>query len=177
MSVTAPDTGVAMGSTVVIKGTVMDISAGTTQDEQAARFPNGVPCVSDASQQGWMQYVYMQKPRPTGATGVEVIINVLDSNNNFREIGRTTSDSTGFFTLNWKPDITGNYTVYAGFAGSESYWPSYATTSFAIDPAPTPAPTPVAPVIPDYTLTIIGMGIAIIIVVIIATILILRKRQ
>ena len=177
MSVTAPDLGATMGSTVVIKGTVMDISAGTLQNEQAARFPNGVPCVSDASQQEWMQYVYMQKPRPTDATGVEVIINVFDSNNNFREIGRTMTDSTGFFTLNWKPDIEGNFTVYAGFAGSESYWPSYATTSFAVDPAPSAAPTPEPIVIPDYTLAIVGMGIAMILAVAIATILILRKRQ
>jgi hypothetical protein len=123
-----------------------------------------------------MQYVYMQKPRPKDVTGVEVIISVLDSNNNCREIGKTTTDINGFFTLNWKPDITGNYTVYANFAGSESYWPSYAVTSFAVDPAATPAPTPQPVVVPDYTWTIIGMGIAMILAVVIATILILRKH-
>lgn len=176
MTVTAPDIAATMGTTVVIRGTVIDISAGTNQNEQAARFPNGVPVVSDASQQEWMQYVYMQKPRPTSVTGVEVTLSVLDSNNNTREIGKTMTDINGFFTLNWKPNIEGNYTVYASFAGSESYWPSHAVTSFAVDPAPTTAPTPEPQVIPDYTLSIVGMGIAMILAVAIATILILRKR-
>ncbi len=176
MSVTAPDLAATLGSTVVIRGNIIDISAGTNQNEQAARFPNGVPVVSDASQQEWMQYVYMQKPRPSSVTGVEVAVGVLDSNNNVREIGKTMTDSDGFFTLNWKPDITGNYTVYAWFSGSESYWPSHATSSFAVDPAPTPAPTAEPQVIPDYTLTIVGMGIAMILAVAIATILILRKH-
>jgi hypothetical protein len=176
MSVTAPDTAATLGSTVVIRGTVMDIAAGTNQEEQAARFPNGVPCVSDESQQEWMQYVYMQKPRPDSVTGVEVTVSVLDSNDNTYEIGKTMTDINGFFTLNWKPDIEGNFTVYANFAGSESYWPSRAVTSFAVDPAPTVAPTPEPIVIPDYTLTIIGMGIAIIVAVAIVGILILRKQ-
>ncbi len=176
MSVTAPDVASTMGSTVVIKGTVMDISAGTNQNEQAARFPNGVPCVSDESQQDWMQYIYMQKPRPTSVTGVEVIVSVLDSNNNNREIGRTMTDINGFFTLNWIPDIEGNFTVTASFAGTESYWPAHAVTSFAVDPAPTPAPTAEPVVVPDYTWTIIGTGIAMIIAVAIVGILILRKK-
>jgi outer membrane protein assembly factor BamB len=176
MSVTAPDVASTKGSTVVIRGTVMDIAAGTNQAEQAARFPNGVPCVSDASQQEWMQYVYMQKPRPNSVTGVEVVVNVLDSNNNNREIGRTMTDINGFFALNWVPDIEGNFTVTASFAGSESYWPSHAVTSFAVDPAPTPAPTAEPVVMPDYTWTIIGTGIAMIIAVAIVGILILRKH-
>lgn len=37
------------GNKVLVKGSVIDISAGTKQNEQAARFPNGVPAVSDAS--------------------------------------------------------------------------------------------------------------------------------
>ena len=122
----------------------MDIAAGTKQNEQAARFPQGVPAVSDESQTAWMEYVYMQKPRPTDTTGVPVIISVVDANGNYREIGTTTSNADGFFSLNWKPDIEGKYTVYASFAGSESYWPSHAVTSFAVDPAaatPTPEPT------------------------------------
>ena len=43
-------------------------------NEQAARFPNGVPAVSDASQAAWMEYVYMQKPKPTDVTGVPITI-------------------------------------------------------------------------------------------------------
>ena len=89
-----------------------------------------------------MEYVYMQKPRPTDTTGVPITLSVVDSNGNYREIGTTTSDADGFFAFNWKPDIDGQYTVYASFGGSESYWPSHAVTAFAVDPAaPTPAPT------------------------------------
>lgn len=175
-TVTAPNVAANLGESVVIRGTVMDIAAGTTQSEQAARFPNGVPAVSDADQQAWMQYVYMQKPRPKEVTGVEVTLRVLDSNNNQREIGKTTSDANGLFTLTWKPDIEGNYTVYAAFTGSESYWPSRAATSFTVDPAVETLEIPEV-VIPDYTWTIIGTGIAMILAVIIATILILKKRQ
>ena len=87
----------------------MDISAGTKQNEQAADFPNGVPCVSDASQSAWMEYVYMQKPEPTNVTGVPVTLSVIDSNGNYRPIGTATSDSSGMFTYTWAPDIPGSY--------------------------------------------------------------------
>lgn len=176
-TVTAPDVAATLGTTVVIRGTVIDISAGTSQNEQAARFPNGVPVVSDASQQEWMQYVYMQKPRPADVTGVEVTLTVFDSNKNTREIGKTMTDANGFFTLNWKPDIEGNYTVYASFAGSESYWPSQAVSSFTVDPAVKMPEIPQV-VIPDYTMTILEATIAIIIAVVIvgALTIILRKR-
>ena len=141
MTVEAPKAAIELGKSLVISGTVTDISAGTKQDEQAARFPNGVPAVSDESMSGWMEYVYMQKPRPTDATGVPVTLSVVDANGNYREIGKTTTND-GFFTFNWKPDIQGQYSVYASFPGSESYWPSHAITSFAVDPAaPTPLPT------------------------------------
>ena len=93
------------GSSVVIEGTITDISAGTKQNEQAARFPNGVPAVSDASQSAWMEYVYMQKPRPMDTTGVPITLSVVDSNGNYSDIGTTTSDADGFFAS------TGNQTL------------------------------------------------------------------
>jgi hypothetical protein len=48
------------------------------------------------------------------------------------------------FTFTWVPDIPGDFKVIATFAGSESYWPSFAETSFTVmeAPEPTPAPTP-----------------------------------
>ena len=48
------------GSSVIIEGTVTDISPGTEEYALTARFPNGVPAVSDASMSEWMKYVYMQ---------------------------------------------------------------------------------------------------------------------
>ena len=74
----------------------------------------------------WMEYVYMQKPKPTDVTGVTVSIDVIDANGNQRTIGTTTSDSSGAFSYAWTPDIEGKYTVIASFTGSESYWPSSA---------------------------------------------------
>ncbi len=44
LTVEAPKAGIELGKSVVISGTITDISAGTNQKEQAARFPNGVPC-------------------------------------------------------------------------------------------------------------------------------------
>jgi len=64
---------------------------------------------------------------------------------NYREIGTTTSDATGFYSLQWKPDIDGKYNVYAKFEGTESHWPSQATTAFTVDPAASTAtPSPVS---------------------------------
>jgi outer membrane protein assembly factor BamB len=180
MTVEAPMTAASLGSSVVIRGSITDISAGTQQKEQAARFPNGVPAVSDTSMKEWMEYVYMQKPKPTNTTGVLVKLYVIDTNNNYRPIGETTSDTDGFFSLNWKPDIEGKYTVIAKFDGSESYWPSHATTAFAVDPAPaTPAPTDMPPQsIADlyFVPAITGLFVAIIAVGALMTMLLLKKR-
>jgi outer membrane protein assembly factor BamB len=167
------------GSDVLIQGTVTDISAGTKQAEQAARFPSGVPAMSDESMSDWMEYVYMQKPRPTNVTGVEVTLSVLDSNGNLREIGKTTGDLNGFYSLQWTPDVPGKYIVYASFAGSESYWPSHAETVFAVNEAP-PAPPeePSAP--PSMTDTYIMYATIAIVIAIVAgfavAILVLRKK-
>ena len=171
----------AKGSSVLIEGTVTDIAAGTKQKEQAARFPNGVPAVSNDSMSAWMEYVYMQKPRPTDATGVPITLNVVDANGNFRQICTTTSNADGFFSYNWKPDIEGKYTVYASFEGSESFWPSHAVTAFAVDQAaPTPIPTAVSQTnlatTTDLAMYLAIGVIAIIIAIAVVGILLLRKR-
>jgi len=168
------------GSSVVIEGTVTDVSPGTKQTEVALRFANGVAAVSDESVGEWMKYVYVQFPRPMDTVGVEVTLSVLDSNGNYREIGKTTSDSNGFFSYQWTPDITGKYTVYASFTGSKSYYPSNAETAFAVDAAPEPVnantDTTNTQVMPPFELYFAGATAAIIIAVALATVLILRKR-
>jgi hypothetical protein len=179
LTVSAPQTGVELGKSLVISGTVKDVSSGTTDDDRSARFPNGVAAVSDASQEAWMEYVYMQQPKPTNATGVLVTLNVMDANGNYRPIGTTTSDTDGYFTYTWKPDISGDFKVYASFDGSESYWPSQATTSFTVDePAPTATPQPTqGPSIADtYFLPGIASIIVVIVIIGAAIMLMLRKR-
>lgn len=179
LTVDAPMLAATQGSSLIIRGRVTDISPGTKQHEQAMRFPNGVPAVSDESMTAWMEYVYQQKPFPMDAVGVPVSIDVIDANGNYRNIGTATSDSSGMFSFTWQPDIEGTYTVIATFAGSESYWPSYAQTTFVVDPAPAtpePAATPIASLADTYFIpAIAGLFIAIIAVGILM-VLLLRKR-
>jgi hypothetical protein len=168
------------GSNVLVEGSVIDISPGTEQYVQASRFPYGVPAVSDASMGEWMEYVYMQKPRPTDVIGVTVELYVLDSNNNYRPIGTTSTDADGFFSYNWIPEIEGKYTVYARFEGTESFWPSHAVTAFTVDPAvatATPQPTQASNAADIYLLPgIIGIIIAIAVVGVVISLLITKKR-
>ncbi len=168
-----------LGKKVLVQGTVVDIAAGTGQAEQTARFPNGVPAVSDESMGEWMEYVYMQKPLPANVTGVEVIIHVLDPNGNSYEVGRTTSRASGSFKLTFEPQVPGEYTVVATFAGSESYWQSQAETALYVEeaPPPTPAPTPMPASTADlyFVPTSIGIIVAVIVVGLVLS-LMLRKR-
>jgi outer membrane protein assembly factor BamB len=178
-TVTSGPKSSVLGSRVVVEGNVIDVSAGTKQVEQAARFPNGVPAVSDESQSMWMEYVYMQKPKPTNATGVEVIISVLDPNNNCYEVGRTASDSSGMFSLSFVPEVPGDYTVVATFEGSESYYGSFAETSLTVEDAPeaTPEPTPMPASAADlYFLPVSIATIIAIVIVLVLLVLMFRKR-
>ena len=178
LTVEAPMTGGKLGDSIVIRGTVTDFSAGTEQDAIARRFPNGVPAMSDANMGLWMEYVYMQKPKPTDAVGVPVRIDVVDSNGNYRTIGTAVSDASGMFYLSWKPDIEGDYKVIATFAGSESYWPSSAETAFVIDEAAAPVQQPEFPPQADYTMTIVGVGVAILVAIAaVGTVIILMLRK
>ncbi len=179
-TVTAPDLGAAPGQSIVIRGAVTDLSSGTTQDEQAVRFPDGVACVSDSSMKDWMGYVYQQKPIPANASGVTVTLSVVDANGNYRQIGETQTDLTGTYSYRWVPDISGQYLLYASFAGTNGYWPSSAETSFAVDEsASTPTPTVNAvnyATTSDLMMYIVGATIAIIIAIAVVGLLILRKR-
>jgi len=179
-TVTAPDVGVSTSTPIVIKGTVMDVSAGTQQTEQKADFPNGVPCASDSSMEAWMGYVYQQQVEPTTFTGVPVQIAVLDSNNNYRVIGTATTDQSGTYSLTWTPDIAGNYTIYANFLGTNGYYPSSAETQiYAGTPAATapPTATPLNGLATQNGLMYIGIAIIIVIIIIGAAILLVVSRK
>ncbi len=180
-TVIAPNVGVTTSTPITIRGTVTDIASGSQQDAMIANFPNGLPAVSDASMTPFMEAVYEQQPMPHNITGVPVTISVTDSNGNYRDIGTTTSNAYGTYSLNWTPDIPGNYEVTATFAGTESYYPSSAATAFyASEPAATTAPI-ATPVSNSATTSDLMIGIAAIIVVIVIigivlVLLTLRKR-
>jgi outer membrane protein assembly factor BamB len=181
-TLTAPDNGVPFGESVMIRGTVTDISPGTDNIGVAKRFPNGVSAVSDANQSGWMRYVYKQfeyAPHETWI-GVPVTLYVVDSNMNAREIGTaTTSAENGAFAFAWTPDIPGTFYLYAEFQGSAAYYGSHAETAFVVDPAPEPtmAPTPQPESPTDaYVLGMGGAAVAAIVIIGFIIILMLRRQ-
>jgi hypothetical protein len=169
----------ALGGNVVIEGRVIDLSSGTKQTEQAARFPEGVPCASDESMSEWMSYVYQQQPLPSNFKGVDVAISVVDANNNYREIGSATTDSKGNYDLVWTPDITGTYHVIATFAGTNGYWPSYQETVFTVTeaaPTVTQAPQQEPSMADLYFIPAIAGLFIFVAIMFVVTILVLRKR-
>jgi len=178
-AVTASPKVSEQGNLVLVEGTVMDISAGTKDSDRTARFPNGVPAVSDISQSAWMEYVYMQQPKPTNATGVPVVVSVIDPNGNTYVVGTTTSDVSGHYKLTFVPEVSGEYSVIATFGGTESYWGSSSETAIAVvDAAATAAPqATVAPSAADlyFIPAIAGLFIAIIVVIALVA-LVLRKH-
>ncbi|HTY74030.1 MAG TPA: PQQ-binding-like beta-propeller repeat protein, partial [Candidatus Nanoarchaeia archaeon] len=187
-AVTAPSIGVTTATPITITGAVKDLSAGAQQQAVAANFPNGLPCVSDASMSQFMEAVYMQQPMPNNITGVPVTFSVLDSNNNTYAIGSTTTDASGTYGFTWTPPVPGSYTIYATFAGSNSYYSSsaethiYASAQTSASPAPVSSPTQSispapAPGSAAPLATYIAIAAVIVIVVVIAAALILRRRK
>jgi outer membrane protein assembly factor BamB len=179
LTVTAPDTADTLGTPIIVRGTITDISAGSQQQAVAANFPTGLPCISDESMSDWMEYVYMQQPEPTNATGVNIIVSVIDPNGNCYDVGTATSTTVGTFGLIFDPPVPGDYTIYATFEGSESYYASSAATYLYVTEAPsiTPAATPMAASMTDTYVLSLGIASVIAIVVIgLVIILMLRKR-
>jgi len=167
------------GSSVLVKGMVTDISPGTEDYALTARFPDGVPVVSDADMSEWMLYVYKQFERPADAVGVEVVVSVLDPNNNVYEVGRATSDSSGMYSLAFNPEVPGKYTIMASFEGSGAYYGSFAETAINVEEAPSATPEPTSPPASAADLYLVPgiVGIIVAIVVVGAVIvLMLRKR-
>jgi len=180
ISVSAPSVGVTTSTPITITGSIIDVSPGTEQLLVKSNFPKGLPCVSDESQSLFMEAAYQQQPLYNNMTGVPVTLSVVDSNDNFRDIGTTTSDINGNFGFTWTPDIPGDYQVIATFAGSNSYYPSSSSTYFYAGETPTHEPT--APQATGLATTNdlmtynLGVGIAIIIAIAIVGLLVLRKK-
>ena len=175
-TITAPDTVVPQGTGIVIKGTVLD---------QSPAQPN-TPCVSHDSMTTQMEYLHLQYPvnglwQNETAIGVPVTLTATGSDGTVYNLGNvTTNGYYGTFSYTWTPAKADSYTVYASFAGDDSYGLSSAATSVSIGAAvasPTSMPTQTQIAATDYTMTIVGMGIAIIIAVALVGVLMLRKRQ
>jgi hypothetical protein len=176
-TVSAPQTVITRGESIMITGTVTDQSAGAVKLAKTLGYVNGVPAISDDNMDAWMEYLYMQQGIPGNAKGVDVSLDTLDPNGNFVHIDTVTSDINGMFKKLWNPEVPGEYTVIATFAGSKSYYSSYSETAVGVVEAPPATAPPVYPQPIDNTMVIVGMGIAIIIAIAIATVLILLRKK
>jgi hypothetical protein len=189
-TVSAPLTGIAVGSSIVIQGMVTDQTPASKD----------TPAISDASMGAWMAYLHMQKPIPANATGVPVKLTAVDANGAAQDLGTVTSDMSGLFSQVWAPTTPGKYTVIATFEGSDSYDSSFAETVVvvvaAVPPASVPPtstpPTPPPPASPTLspspseleppqkgpdTALYVGIATAVIIAVVAAVAIILRRRK
>ncbi|HTY75187.1 MAG TPA: hypothetical protein VMD05_06445, partial [Candidatus Nanoarchaeia archaeon] len=136
-------TGVALGQSVEITGTVID------QTPQAQL--KGTPAVSDQDQAAQMEYLIQHSiNQPSNITGVPVQLYATDSSGVTQQIASVTSTGTGgIFHYLWTPPATGEYVITANFAGTQSYGPSSAQTAVGVvaaaAPVVTASPTPTVP--------------------------------
>jgi hypothetical protein len=174
-----------VGGSVLIQGSVLDASPASSGKDLAAKYPNGVPAISDADMSVWMDYLHMQNATllntPPACNGVPVSLDALDSNGNFIHVGDTTSDGSGGFGYQWNPTTPGLYKVFATFGGSESYYNSYGQTFATVATATaTSTPATTAPsnyaTAADLTTNIAVVGIAIIIAIAIVGLVLYRKK-
>ncbi|MEM3875330.1 MAG: PQQ-binding-like beta-propeller repeat protein [Candidatus Bathyarchaeia archaeon] len=158
---------VSKGSSVLIEGRVLDLSP-------AAK---GTPAVADEDMSGWMEYLVMQKSMPGTVRGVPVEVYAISETGETTMIGTATTDplNGGIFRLLWTPPNEGTYIITAVFAGSKSYWDSYASTAIGVTSvAPTAAATVEALQPWNIVLTVL---VAIAIVIGAANLYLLRKRK
>ena len=164
-TVTGPELVQTLGTSVLLKGTITDQSAGAKD----------TPAIADEDMTDWMNYLYRQFAIPDDAKGVEVKLSTIDPNGNTVDIGTATSNTDGAFGLLWTPDVPGQYEIIATFEGSDSYFSSYATTYVGVSEAlETPAPEATPAPMTDTYLT--GSTIAILAGIAVAVFLILRKK-
>ncbi|MEM0488549.1 MAG: PQQ-binding-like beta-propeller repeat protein [Candidatus Bathyarchaeia archaeon] len=122
--VTAPQTAITKGSSVLIRGRVLDMSPAQ----------KGTPCVAKESMSAWMEYLHMQKPCPPEVKGVPVDLYAIYPDGSYNYIGTATTEpmAGGTFSFAWTPPEEGIYTIIAVFKGDESYGSSQSGTSLLV---------------------------------------------
>jgi outer membrane protein assembly factor BamB len=176
VTISAPQTTVTQGTSVLIQGTVTDQSPAQ----------KGTPAVSRESMSTWMEYLHMQNAtlinNPPVPTGVPVKLTATDSSGKAVEIASVTSDGSGVFSTTWSPTSEGKYQIKASFDGTESYWASssvtYLSVASAPTPAPTPTPTPKSNLATSNDVFMIGaLSIVVILVAMAVIVMLLRRKQ
>jgi hypothetical protein len=183
-----------VGGSVLIQGSVLDKSTASFSATLTAMYANGVPAISDANMSVWMDYLHMQNATllnaPPDCTGVPVTLTAISSTGTTVSLGTVTSDGDGHFSYQWNPTTAGLYTIYATFAGTNSYFESFGETSatVAITTSATATPTPSPTVTPTSTSTAsnvntgdlemyLAIGVVVIVIAIaVVGLLILRKK-
>jgi outer membrane protein assembly factor BamB len=117
------------GSTILVEGTVSDLTPSI----------QNTPAISDADMTPWMEYMYMQKPKPTNATGVKVFLQAIKSDGTIIDIWHATTDIMGHYEYAWNPPTTDTYKIIATFEGSEAYWESANQCGLSVVSAPSPS--------------------------------------
>ncbi|MGB9959956.1 MAG: PQQ-binding-like beta-propeller repeat protein [Candidatus Bathyarchaeales archaeon] len=164
---------VAKGSTVLVKGSVLDMSPAQP----------GTPCVSKESMATWMEYLHKQMPingiwGNETITGVPVKLCAIKDDGKVIDLGTvTTNGYYGTFSLPWTPEEEGNYTIIASFEGDESYGSSAAATAITVGPPPAEIEIPEYPTPTDYTPMLTALAIAIIIVAVLVIYDIITVRK
>ncbi len=192
-TVSVPQTQITSGNSVIISGTVMDMSPGDqgsfnnpTAPLDSSSKQGTVPCVSDDSMETQMEFLYMQHPidgldHNVTMTGVPVTLTALDPNGNSIDIGTVSSDAYyGTFSKTWTPSTVGDYKIVASFAGDNSYGSSSAATAVSVGAGTSASPSPSTAALQTDNMPVISAvaisAIAIIIAIAIVGFLVLRKR-
>jgi hypothetical protein len=176
LTVSGPKEGVPLGTSVVIEGSVLDMSPAQP----------GTPCVSEDSMSIQMEYLHLQQPidgiwHNETITGVEVSLTAMDVNDptKFWDLGTVTSNGyTGKFAMEWTPDEEGFYEIYASFGPTKAYGSSSDGTYVSVGPAPA-GPQPVEPETHPLVTTEVAIILAVVVVAVIglAAYWLFRKRQ
>ena len=116
-TVSAPQTAIAQGGSVVITGTVLDQAPAST----------GTPSVSDESMATWMDYLHFQMPidgiyHNITITGVPVSIDAVDPNGNPIHIGDTVKRHERHIQLSLGPRKCWQIHCHCNFHGQQSLW-------------------------------------------------------
>ena len=104
-TVSAEPKVIANGASVLIEGTVTDQSPGAP----------GTPAISDVDMTEWMEYLYMQQPKPMDVIGVPVVLQAMRSDGSIIDIGTTYSDMNGHYEYLWTPPAQDVYKIFASF--------------------------------------------------------------
>ena len=186
--VSAPQTSVTLGQSLMITGSVTDQTPSGRHDTNSVienlntpgtPILKDTPAISDKDMPAWMAYKYMQQGKPADAKGVTVSIDTVDPNGNFFHIDDVTNDITGNFGLKYTPEVPGTYQIIATFHGSNSYYPSSSITYLTVSEAPatTAPPTPIPATASDMYFLPVSAGLFVLIIVVAALLALLIRKK